>query len=73
MERFHWNLRNLGLFSAGFMSQCIVVGFLIAALLNQRIKGATLFRTLVILPFAVSGIVTGVAWPPSEATSTLAR
>ena len=62
MNRFHWNLRNLVLFAAGFMSQCIVFGFLIAAFLNQKIKGEAIFRTIVILPFAVSGIVTGVAW-----------
>jgi glucose/mannose transport system permease protein len=62
MERFHWDLRNLALFAIGFMSQCIVFGFLIAVFLNQKIKGEALFRTIVILPFAVSGIVTGVAW-----------
>jgi glucose/mannose transport system permease protein len=62
MERFQWDLRNLVLFAAGFMLQCIVFGFLIAVLLNQKIKGEALFRTIVVLPFAVSGIVTGVAW-----------
>jgi len=62
MERFYWNLRNLVLYALGFMSQCIVFGFLIAVLLNQKIKGEALFRTIVILPFAVSGVVTGVAW-----------
>ena len=62
MDRFHWDLRNLALYAVGFMSQCIVFGFLIAVLLDQKIKGEALFRTIVIFPFAVSGIVTGVAW-----------
>jgi glucose/mannose transport system permease protein len=62
MDRFHWNLRNLVIYAVGFMSQCIVFGFLIAVLLNQKIKGEAIFRTIVIFPFAVSGIVTGVAW-----------
>ncbi len=62
MERFHWNLRNLVLYSAGFMGQCILFGFLIALLLDQHIKGEAVFRTIVIFPFAVSAIVTGVAW-----------
>jgi glucose/mannose transport system permease protein len=31
-------------------------------LLDQKIKGEALFRTIVIFPFAVSAIVTGVAW-----------
>jgi glucose/mannose transport system permease protein len=62
MERFRWDLRNLVLYALAFMSQCIVFGFLIAVLLNQKIKGEALFRTIVIFPFAVSGVVTGVAW-----------
>ena len=44
------------------MTQCIVIGFLLASLLDQRIKGEAFFRTLFIFPFAVSGVVTGVAW-----------
>jgi len=62
MERFHWDMRNLLFYAAGFMSQCIVVGFFIAFLLDQRIKGEAIFRTIVVFPFAVSGVVTGVAW-----------
>ena len=61
-ERFRIDLRNLVLYAASFMTQCIVLGFLLAALLDQKIKGEALFRTVFIFPFAVSGIVTGVAW-----------
>lgn len=61
-SRFHMDLRNLVIYAAGFMGQCIVLGFLLATLLDQHIKGEALFRTLFIFPFAVSGIVTGVAW-----------
>lgn len=62
MERFHWDLRNLVIYAAAFMSQCIVIGFVIAYLLDQRVKGEGIFRTIVVFPFAVSGVVTGVAW-----------
>jgi glucose/mannose transport system permease protein len=61
-NRFHTDLRNLIYYAIGFMTQCIIFGFLIAAFLDQKIKGEALFRTIVIFPFAVSGIVTGVAW-----------
>jgi glucose/mannose transport system permease protein len=61
-NRFYTDLRNLLYYAAGFMTQCIVFGFLLASLLDQRIKGEALFRTIIIFPFAVSGIVTGVAW-----------
>lgn len=61
-RRFHMNLRNLLFYAIGFMSQCILFGFILASLLDQKIKGEAFFRTLFIFPFAVSGIVTGVAW-----------
>lgn len=61
-NRFYIDLRNLVYYAAGFMSQCIIFGFIIASLLDQKIKGEALFRTIIIFPFAVSGIVTGVAW-----------
>ena len=62
MERFHWDMRNLLFYAAAFMSQCIVIGFFVAFLLDQRIKAESLFRTIVVFPFAVSAVVTGVAW-----------
>jgi len=61
-NRFYADLRNLVYYAIGFMSQCIIFGFIIASLLDQKIRGETLFRTIIIFPFAVSGIVTGVAW-----------
>lgn len=61
-DRFYTDLRNLVYYAVGFMSQCIIFGFVIAALLDQKIKGEAFFRTAIIFPFAVSGIVTRVAW-----------
>lgn len=60
--RFHKDLRNHLVYAIGFMSQCLMIGFALATLLDQKIKGEALFRTVFIFPFAVSGIVTGVAW-----------
>lgn len=61
-RRFQMDLRNHLFYAIGFMSQCIVIGFTLASLLDQKIKGEAVFRTLFIFPFAVSGIVTGVTW-----------
>ena len=61
-DRFQTDIRNLFIYAAGFMSQCIVLGFLLAVLIDQKIKGEAAFRTIFIFPFAVSGIVTGVVW-----------
>lgn len=60
--RFRIDMRNLVLYALGFMTQCIVIGFLLASLLDQKIKSEAVFRTIYIFPFAVSGIVTGVVW-----------
>jgi glucose/mannose transport system permease protein len=62
MERFRWNMRSLVLYAVAFMTQCIVIGFLLAVLLDQKIKGESIFRTIFVFPFAVSAVVTGVAW-----------
>jgi glucose/mannose transport system permease protein len=61
-RRFQTDMRNMLFYAIGFMSQCIIIGFFLAVLLDQKIKGEAFFRTLFIFPFAVSGIVTGVAW-----------
>ncbi|WP_138418258.1 carbohydrate ABC transporter permease [Sinomonas gamaensis] len=61
-SRFLIDLRNLGLFSASFIVQCLVIGFALAALINSKIRIEGLFRTIFILPFAISPVVTGVIW-----------
>ena len=60
--RFRIDMRNLALYAAAFMTQCILIGFLLATFLDQKIRSEALFRTIFIFPFAVSGIVTGVVW-----------
>ncbi len=61
-DRWRIDLRNLVQYAVVFMTLCMGMGFIMAALLNQRIKGESLFRTIFVFPFAVSGIVTGVTW-----------
>jgi glucose/mannose transport system permease protein len=60
--RFHYDLRNMVVFTALFLLICIVLGFLLAVLLDQRIRAEALFRSIFLFPMAVSFIVTGVAW-----------
>jgi len=60
--RFIIDLRNTATFTVLFLAQCLGIGFLLAVLLDQRIKGEAFFRTVYVLPFAISAIVTGVAW-----------
>ena len=60
--RFITDLKNTAVFTVIFWSQCLFLGLLLAILLDQRIRGEAFFRTVYVLPFAISAIVTGVAW-----------
>jgi glucose/mannose transport system permease protein len=61
-QRFLIDLKNTVIFTVTFLSQCLIIGLLLAILLDQRIRGEAFFRTVYVLPFAISAIVTGVAW-----------
>jgi glucose/mannose transport system permease protein len=61
-DRFRTDMRNTAVFSSIFIVQTLLVGFGLALLLDQRIKGEAIFRTIFLFPFAVSSVVTGVAW-----------
>ncbi len=40
----------------------LVIGFILAALLDQKIRFENTFRTIILCPFALSFIVTGLVW-----------
>jgi len=60
--RFQYDLRNTVLFTVLFLIGCLVIGLLLAFLLDQRIRGEGVFRGIYLFPMAISFIVTGVAW-----------
>ncbi|HEX5688572.1 MAG TPA: sugar ABC transporter permease, partial [Roseiflexaceae bacterium] len=60
--RFQTDLRNTAVFTIVFISICLGLGLLLAMLLDMRIKGEAIFRTIFMAPLAVSFIVTGVVW-----------
>lgn len=53
------NLAIYGILSAIFS---LVLGFVLAALLDQKIRFENTFRTILLYPFALSFIVTGLVW-----------
>ena len=60
-DTFWISLKNtLLLFS--IIPICLVVGLLLALLMDQGLKCTGLFRTLILLPFALSYVVTGTVW-----------
>lgn len=60
--RFHIDIRNTLIFTVIFVSGSLLLGLLLAIILDQDLKGESFFRSLFIFPMAISYIVTGVAW-----------
>ena len=61
-DRWLGAITNLGIF--GFFSGIftLVIGFFLATLLDRKVRGEDAFRTIFLYPFALSFIVTGLAW-----------
>jgi glucose/mannose transport system permease protein len=53
---------NLVIYSFGFVALATVLGFVLAVLLDQRVRGENLLRTIYLYPLAVSFVVTGTVW-----------
>ncbi len=61
-RRFQIDVTNTVLFTVPFVGGCLLLGLLLAILVDQRIKAEGFFRTIYLFPMAVSFIVTGVVW-----------
>ncbi|TPK53370.1 sugar ABC transporter permease [Mesorhizobium sp. B2-4-19] len=59
-----WNIayNNLFLFSGFYIVGSMAVGLLLAILIDQRVRGEAVWRTIFLYPLAVSFIVTGTVW-----------
>jgi len=61
-NRFRIDMVNTVFFTLLFISICLILGILLAVLLDQNIRGEGIFRTIFLFPMALSFVVTGVAW-----------
>lgn len=53
---------NLLLFGIAFVLLSLITGLVLAILLDQRIRGENVLRTIFLYPLAVSFVVTGTVW-----------
>jgi len=60
--RWDISVINVVVFGVLFIAGCLVLGFLLAVALDQRIRFENTFRTIFLYPFAMSFIVTGLVW-----------
>lgn len=60
--RFQIDVRNTVVFTVFFVGACLLIGLVLASLLDRRVRAEGLFRSIFLFPMAVSFIVTGVVW-----------
>jgi glucose/mannose transport system permease protein len=60
--RFQIDVRNTAVFTVGFITGCLILGLGLAILLDQHLKGESLFRSIFLFPMSISFIASGVVW-----------
>ncbi len=61
-RRWNASLANMATLCVTYVLGCLVIGFLMAAALDRRVRGENLLRTVYLYPQAVSFVVTGLVW-----------
>ncbi len=61
-DRFLVSAENILIFGVLFISGCLILGFLLAVFIDQNVRAEGVFRTIFLYPYAMSFVVTGVAW-----------
>ena len=61
-NRWVISIENLAIYGVSSLILSFVIGFILAALLDQKIRFENTFRTIILYPFALSFIVTGLVW-----------
>jgi glucose/mannose transport system permease protein len=60
--RFQADLRNMLFFTVFFIGAVVILGQLLAILIDQKLKAESFFRNIFLFPMALSFVVTGVVW-----------
>ena len=55
-------IENLAIYGACSLVLSLVIGFVLAALLDRKIRFENTIRTIILYPFALSFVVTGLVW-----------
>ena len=61
-KRWLISIENLAIYGVFSLIFSLAIGFFLAALLDRKIRGENIFRTIFLYPFALSFVVTGLAW-----------
>jgi glucose/mannose transport system permease protein len=61
-DRFIVSAQNIVVFGVLFMAGALILGFLLAVFIDQRVRAEGIFRTIYLFPYSMSFVVTGLAW-----------
>ena len=61
-QRWLISIENLAIYGILSLIFSLLIGFMLAALMDQKIRFENTFRTIFLYPFAMSFIVTGLVW-----------
>lgn len=61
-ERFQIDVRNLAVFTVVFIGGSLLLGFLMAMLLERGVRFEAFFRSVFLFPMAISFIATAIVW-----------
>ncbi|WP_196259160.1 carbohydrate ABC transporter permease [Pelagibacterium limicola] len=61
-RRWLISIENLMIYGSSMLVLSLVIGFVLAALLDQKIRFENTYRAILLYPYALSFIVTGLVW-----------
>jgi glucose/mannose transport system permease protein len=61
-DRFRGDIRNLIVFTVVFVAGSMILGFVMAMLLDKGVRGEGFFRGVYLFPMAISFIATAIIW-----------
>ncbi|HWW70562.1 MAG TPA: sugar ABC transporter permease [Duganella sp.] len=61
-ERWLLSLQNVVVYGALFIAACLVIGFLLAVFIDQKVMAEGALRTIFLYPYAMSFVATGLVW-----------
>jgi len=61
-ERWLHSLHNLAIYGVLFVGACMLIGFLLAIVIDQKLRAEGVFRSILLYPYAMSFVATGLVW-----------
>jgi glucose/mannose transport system permease protein len=61
-KRWLVSIQNLAIYGISMLVLVFVIGFILATLIDQKVRFENAIRTIILYPFALSFVVTGLVW-----------